>query len=428
MRARLSTTFQSLTVRNYRLFASGQLVKLIGVWMMYIAQDWLVLELSNDSPTALGLVTALQFIPVMLLTLYAGKLADRFDKRKLLIMSNGAWAALAIVQAILVATGTIELWMIMIFALLLGIAQAIETPVRQSFVSELVGKTLLPNALSLSAATFNIARITGPALAGIAIAGWGTGPVFLIATVMAIAPVFAQWRMDPLALQRSEPQLKEDAKIIDGLRYVKRRHDLILPMVTIAIIALFGYNFQLTLALLAKTVFQTDAATFGLFNTALAVGALGGALAGTWRRSRPSVYLFLGAAIGFGILAIAVGMADSVWLVLALLLPTGFSTVFLGQAANQRIQLGVEGPYRGRVMSLFVLIFMGTMPVGSMIMSWIAEQFGPQASIWLGGAISLAAAVAALVWQLRHSGEKLSLEIRPIPKLRVVESEKVLAA
>ncbi len=428
MRARLSTTFQSLTVRNYRLFASGQLVKLIGVWMMYIAQDWLVLELSNDSPTALGIVTALQFIPVMVLTLYAGKLADRFDKRKLLIMSNGGWAGLAIVQAVLVATGAIELWMIMIFALLLGVAQAIETPVRQSFVSELVGKTLLPNALSLSAATFQTARITGPALAGVAIAWLGTGPVFLFATVLAIAPVLTQIRMDPLALHRGEPALKEDAKIVDGLRYVKQRHDLLLPMVTIAVIAMFGYNFQLTLALLAKTVFQTDAATFGLFNTALAVGALGGALAGTWRRSRPSAYLFLGAAIGFGALTITVGLADSVWLVLLLLLPTGFSTVLLGQAANQRIQLGVEGAYRGRVMALYVLIFMGTAPVGSMLTSWIAETFGAQASIWLGGAISLAAAVAALVWQLRSAGEKLSLQMRPVPKLRVVDSEKVLVA
>jgi predicted MFS family arabinose efflux permease len=332
------------------------------------------------------------------------------------------------VQAVLVATGAIELWMIMIFALLLGVAQAIETPVRQSFVSELVGKTLLPNALSLSAATFQTARITGPALAGVTIAWLGTGPVFLFATVLAIAPVLTQIRMDPLALHRGEPALKEDAKIVDGLRYVKQRHDLLLPMVTIAVIAMFGYNFQLTLALLAKTVFQTDAATFGLFNTALAVGALGGALAGTWRRSRPSAYLFLGAAIGFGALTITVGLADSVWLVLLLLLPTGFSTVLLGQAANQRIQLGVEGAYRGRVMALYVLIFMGTAPVGSMLTSWIAETFGAQASIWLGGAISLAAAVAALVWQLRSAGEKLSLQMRPVPKLRVVDSEKVLVA
>jgi MFS family permease len=422
VRSRLTTTFVSLTVRNYRLFAGGQLIKLVGVWMMYIAQDWLVLELSHDSATALGLVTALQFLPVMLLTLYAGSLADRFDKRTLLMISNSVWAVLAVVQAILVATGAIELWMIMIFAALLGVAQAIETPVRQSFVSELVGKTLLPNALSLSAATFQSARIAGPALAGVGIAAWGTGPIFLLSTAVAIAPVIMQWRMNPAELHRAPLPGREeraDTKVMDGLRYVRHRYDLLLPMITIAMIATFGYNFQLTLALVAKTVFKTDAATFGLFNTALAVGALVGALAGTWRRSRPSVYLFLGAAIGFGVLSIAVGLSDSVWLVLLLLLPLGFSTVFLGQAANQRVQLGTDAAYRGRVMALYVLIFMGTAPIGSMIMSYVAEQFGAQASIWLGGAISLAAGVGALVWQLRHAGEKLSVQVRPWPRISV---------
>lgn len=422
MRARLSTTFVSLTVRNYRLFASGQLIKLIGVWMMYIAQDWLVLVMSGDSATALGIVTALQFAPVMLLTLYAGKMADRFDKRTLLIISNGAWAVLAVMQAILVATGTIELWMIMIFAGLLGVAQAIETPVRQAFVSELVGKTLLPNALSLSAATFQTARITGPALAGVAIAAMGTGPVFLISTIVAIAPVITQIRMNPTELHRAAlPTTAERAekKIADGIRYVRERHDLLLPLATISIITTFGFNFQLTLALLAKTVFNSSAATFGFFNTALALGALCGALAGTARRSRPSVYIFLGAAVCFGALAIGVGLADTVWLALLLLVPLGFSSVMLGQGANQRIQLGVVSAYRGRVMALYVLIVMGTAPLGSMIASWIATHFGAQASIWVGGLVSLLAAVAALIWQLRHSGEKLSVQARPWPRLRV---------
>lgn len=429
MRARLHSTFISLTVRNYRLFATGQLIKLIGVWMMMVAQDWLVLELSGDSATALGLVVALQFLPVLLLTLYAGSLADRFDKRKLLIISNGAWAILAILQAILVATGVIELWMILIFAGLMGIAQAIETPVRQSFVSELVGKTLLPNALSLSAATFNTARIVGPALAGVLIAVMGTGPVFLISTVMSIAPVFLQARIHAAALYRDLLPLKHnETRVVDGLRYVKQRHDLLLPLVTIAVVAMFGYNFPLTLPLLAKTVFHSDAATFGLFNTALAAGALLGALAGTGRRTRPSVYVFIGAGIGFGVLAIIVGLANSAWLALLLLLPTGFSSVYLGQAANQRIQLGTDSAYRGRVMAIFILIFLGTAPIGSVMMSWLAEHYGAQAAIWLGGAVSLAAAVGALIWQLRHAGEKLSIRVRPVPHLRVIPSEKALAA
>lgn len=429
MRARLTTTFVSLTVRNYRLFAGGQLIKLIGVWMMYVAQDWLVLELSHDSATALGLVTALQFLPVMVLTLYAGSLADRFDKRTLLMISNSAWAALAVAQAILVATGAIQLWMIMVFAAMLGAAQAIETPVRQSFVSELVEKPLLPNALSLSAATFQSSRIIGPALAGVGIAAWGTGPIFLLSNVVAIAPVIMQWRMNPADLHRAPlpaPEERADARVMDGLRYVRRRHDLLLPMIIIAVIATFGYNFQLTLALVARTVFNTDAVTFGLFNTAVAVGALGGALAGSWRRSRPSAYLFLGAALVFGVLAITVGLANTVWLTLLLLMPLGFSTVFLAQAANQRVQLGTDAAYRGRVMALYVLIFMGTMPIGSMAMSFVAEHLGAQASIWLGGAISLVAAVSGLVWQLRHAGEKLSLQVRPWPRISVETAEVVV--
>jgi MFS family permease len=425
----LTTTFVSLTVRNYRLFAGGQLIKLVGVWMMYIAQDWLVLELSHDSATALGLVTALQFMPVMVLTLYAGSLADRFDKRTLLMISNSAWAGLAVVQAILVATGAIQLWMIMGFGLLLGVAQAIETPVRQSFVSELVGKRLLPNALSLSAATFQSSRIVGPALAGVGIATLGTGPVFLLSTVVAIAPVITQWRMNPAELHRAPlptPEERADTKIMDGLRYVRHRHDLLLPMITMAVIGTFGYNSQLYLALLAKTVFQTDAATFGLFNTALAVGALSGALAGTWRRSRPSVYLYLGAAICFGLLSIVLGLAGTVWMVLMLLLPLGFSMVFLAQAANQRVQMGTDSALRGRVMALYVLIFMGTMPIGSMIMSFVAEHLGAQTSIWLGGAISLVAGAAGLMWQLRHAGERLSVHVRPWPRISVETAEVVV--
>src|SRR3954454_21133163 len=195
VRAVLSTTFRSLQVRNYRLFATGQLVKLIGVWMMFTAQDWLVLELSDNSPGALGIVTALQFLPVLLLTLWGGKLADRYDKRLLLIISNAAFAVTAVVFAVLVAAGVVMLWHVFLFAGLLGITGAIETPVRQAFVSELVERPLLPNALALSAATFNCARIGGPAFAGVALAVFGTGPVFLLATALAIAPVFSYGRM-----------------------------------------------------------------------------------------------------------------------------------------------------------------------------------------------------------------------------------------
>ena len=197
MQAKLSTMFQSLQVRNYRLFASGQLIKLIGVWMMFIAQDWLVLELSDNSATALGVVTALQFTPVLLLTLLSGRLADRYDKRMLLFVANAFWTVLALAMSLLVITGIVQLWHVFAFAALLGVANAVETPVRQAFVSELVGTPLLPNALSLNAAVFNSARIVGPAVAGLAIAAFDVGPVFLFTALSSIAPLVTVIQMRP---------------------------------------------------------------------------------------------------------------------------------------------------------------------------------------------------------------------------------------
>jgi MFS family permease len=421
----LSTTFRSLQVRNYRLFATGQLVKLIGVWMMFIAQDWLVLQLSGDSATALGIVTALQFLPVLLLTLLGGRLADRYDKRTLLIFVNAAWTVFSVALAILVAAGYVRLWHVFVAAGLLGIASAIETPVRQAFVSELVGTRLLPNALSLSAATFNSARITGPALAGVAIAGLGIGPVFVISALVTLSPLVSLGRMRPAELHREALPPRDErgpAKISDGLRYVWHRSDLLLPIGLVAVVGMLGFNFQITLAVLAKTVFGTGAASFGLLTTALAVGALAGALAGTGRRSRPSVYIVLGAAVAFGALEMLVGFAPTYWAVVTLLVPTGFFMIYFAQAANQRVQLGTDAAYRGRVMALYVLVFLGTTPFGAPLIGWWAERFGPSSSIWLGGLVSLLTAAAALIWQLRRTGERLALRVDPLPHVYVVRA------
>jgi MFS family permease len=424
VRAVLGTTFQSLQIRNYRLFATGHLVKLVGVWMMFTAQDWLVLDLSGDSPAALGIVTALQFLPVLLLTLWGGKLADRYDKRRLLILSNAAFAVTAIVFAILVASGIVLLWHVFLFAALLGVTSAIETPVRQAFVSELVEHRLLPNALALSAATFNTARIGGPALAGVSLALFDTGPVFLIATVLAIAPVFSYAAMRTGELFRAErPASKEDTKIVDGLKYVGKRHDLLLPIVLMAVVGMIGFNFPVTLAALAKINFNAGPSSFGLLTTALAVGALGGALAGSGRRARPGAYVVLGAAIAFGAFEIAVGFAPSFIVAMILLVPTGFFSIYLAQAANHRVQMGVDSSYRGRVMALYVLVFLGSTPIGASLSGWWGEHFGVPSSIWVAGIVCLVAGVVALLWQLRVSGERLSLRVRPRPRLTLVRPE-----
>ncbi|MFG2010826.1 MFS transporter [Micromonospora sp. NPDC048868] len=426
MQAKLSTMFQSLQVRNYRLFASGQLIKLIGVWMMFIAQDWLVLELSDNSATALGVVTALQFTPVLLLTLLSGRLADRYDKRMLLFVANAFWTVLALAMALLVITGLVQLWHVFAFAALLGVANAVETPVRQAFVSELVGTSLLPNALSLNAAVFNSARIVGPAVAGLAIAAFDVGPVFLFTALSSIAPLVTVIRMRPADLHREALPPRDErasAKVVDGLRYVWRRPDLLLPMAVMSVIGMSLFNFQLTLAALAKTVFQTGAASFGLFSTALAVGALVGALAGTGRRSRPSVWLVLGAGVGCASFGTLVGLAPAYWMVVTLLLPTGFFMVYFAQAANQRVQLGTDAAFRGRVMALWVLVFLGTNPVGAPLIGWVAETYGAGASIWSGGLISLATILIALTWQLRRSGARLRFRILPMPRFYVTSAD-----
>ncbi|MCX5068856.1 MFS transporter [Micromonospora lupini] len=426
MQAKLSTMFQSLQVRNYRLFASGQLIKLIGVWMMFIAQDWLVLELSDNSATALGVVTALQFTPVLLLTLLSGRLADRYDKRVLLFAANAFWTVLALGMSLLVLTDLVQLWHVFAFAALLGTANAVETPVRQAFVSELVGTPLLPNALSLNAAVFNSARIVGPAVAGLAIAAFDVGPVFLFTAVSSIAPLVNVVRMRTSDLHRDALPPRDErasAKVVDGLRYVWRRPDLLLPMAVMSVIGMSLFNFQLTLAALAKTVFHTGAASFGLFSTALAVGALCGALSGTGRRSRPSIWLVLGAAIACASFGTLVGFASTYWLVVVLLVPTGFFMVFFAQAANQRVQLGVDAAFRGRVMALWVLVFLGTNPVGAPLIGWVAEHFGAGASIWMGGLISLAAALVALTWQLRRSGARLRFRVLPMPRFYVTSAD-----
>jgi MFS family permease len=406
-----------------RLFITGQLVKLIGVWMLFIAQDWLVLELTDNSGTALGLVTALQFTPVLLLTLYGGKLADRFDKQKMLVISNAVFAVLALGLGALIAAGAVQLWQVFAFAAGVGVVQAIETPTRQAFWSELVGPELLPNALSLGSATFNVARLIGPAVAGVGIAWWGTGTVVLITGAMAVAAVVLQLRLRPDDLYRLEPGTvaARDARVVDGLRYVWHRPDLIMVMALVMVLGLFAFNFQLTLAVLSKTVFHTGAKSFGLLTTALAAGALVGALTAGLRRSRPSVYAVLLAAILFAAFETVLGLAPAFWTAVALAVPTGFFMIFFAQSANQRIQLGVDPPFRGRVMALHVLLFFGTTPIGAPLIGWVAENFGARASIWLGGLVSLAAALIVGAVQMRRSQARVLVHLRPRPHLHVTE-------
>ncbi|MEU1275491.1 MFS transporter [Streptomyces sp. NPDC005799] len=398
---RLRGIGRSLSVRNFRLFFTGQLVSVIGTWMMVVNQDWLVLSLTDDSATVLGVVTALQFAPMLFLSLYGGRLADRGDKRLILLVANLAAAALSLALAPLVFTGAVRVWHVCALALCLGVVSAIETPARMSFVHEMVGGDLLPNASALSAAYFNLARVFGPALGGLAITWFGAGPVSLLNSASYLATVTALLMMRPEELLR-RPGTAGDGRSVDTLRYVASRPDLLLPLLTVAVVAVFGLNFQLTLPLLARTVFHADAGSFGLFTSAIAAGSLIGALIGSGRVGRPSATVVAGAAVAFGTAEALTGLAPGPGTALVLLAVTGLTAIFFTQAVNHRVQLGSDPGYRGRILALYTLVLQGSTPLGALLTGWLAAHHGARAALVLGGLISLAAGLGALGPGLRR--------------------------
>jgi len=398
-------TFRSLRIRNYRLFAGGQLVSLIGTWMQTVGQDWLVLELGGRG-AALGLVTALQFLPILLFGMWGGILADRYPKRRLLLATQVSFGVLAAGMWALVGTGTVRLWMVFIFAFLLGVVQAIDMPVRQSFVVEMVGSDDLVNAVSLNSATFNGARIIGPAVAGVLITTVGLAPVFGINALSYIAVITCLIRMRPADLHPARRVERGRGQLREAVRYVRRRPDLLLPVALVAVIGMFGFNFQITLALLAKDVFHRDAGTYGMLSSLLALGSLAGALLGA-RRARPRVVIMVGAALAFGLLEIVVGVAPNLLTFSLLLIPTGMAMITFASTANATMQLGAGEEMRGRVMALYSLVFLGGTPFGAPLIGWLAEHFGPRSSLLVGGVASVAATLVAAAVLLRGESQQV---------------------
>ncbi|MGX7677801.1 MFS transporter [Jatrophihabitans sp. DSM 45814] len=389
--------FQSLRVRNYRLYAGGQLVSLTGTWAQRVAQDWLVLQLTN-SGTALGIVTALQFGPSLLLSMYGGALADRGNKRRLLLFTQTSIALTALVLGLLDVSGLVQIWHVMALAAVLGVAGAIDTPIRQSFVVEMVGQEDLPNAVALNATIFNLARIIGPAIAGVLISAVGTGWAFIGNAASSIAVLAGLLLMRPAELFPSKPVVREPGQYRAALRYVTSRSDLILPMVLVFVVGTFGMNFQITIALIAKQVFHRGADAYGLLSTLLAVGATLGALGGTFRRKRPSRTFLILSAVGFGVFEIIASVMPSFALMGAALVPAGAAMIVFAQSANAMVQLGVEPTMRGRVMALYLICFLGGTPAGAPIVGWVAEQFGPRWGMLGGGIISLVITIAIGLW------------------------------
>lgn len=397
----MSGTFRSLRIRNYRLFASGQIISLTGTWGQRVAQSWLVLELSDNSGVALGIATALQFLPVLMFGLYGGVLADRYDKRRLLLGAQAAMGVLALILAVLDLTGAVQLWHVYALAFGLGLASVVDTPTRQAFVSEMVGPDELPNAVSLNSATFNSARIVGPAVAGIAIAAVGTGWVFAVNALSYVAVLLGLRAIRTAELFPSQRLARGKGQLREGLAYVLTRPELLVPMVLVFMVGTFGLNFEITLALVVKGVFGLDAGAYGLLSACFAAGSLIGALGSARRKGPPRQRTLFVAAVTLGLLIVVTGLAPSYPVMAVLLVPTGMAALTFTTTANSLVQLGSAPQVRGRVMALYILVFLGGKPVGGPLIGAVAEAFGPRSSIVVGGVVTAVAGLTAAVVMTR---------------------------
>jgi MFS family permease len=402
------TVFQSLKVRNYRLFASGQVVSLTGTWMQRVAQDWLVLNLSHNSGTAVGITTGLQFAPVLLFGLYGGVIADRYNKRRVLVMTQIAMGVLALALGLLDLSGAAQLWHVYALAFGLGIASAIDAPVRQAFVTELVGPPLLPNAVGLNSATFNAARIFGPAVAGVLIAATGTAWVFLINAVSFLAVIACLLAMREQDLFVGKRSTRRKGSIREGFVYVRKRPEMVAIIGLVGVVGMLGFNFQLTSALLTKNTFHHGASSYGLISAVYASGSLLGALASARRGGVGRRRMVFIAAATYGAIEILAGLMPTFWTFFALLVPFGFATMTFATAANTTVQLAATPSMRGRVMALYIMVFLGGTPIGAPFIGWIAEVAGPRWSLITGGVASVAAAVVAALYLARR--ERLKVE------------------
>jgi len=419
----VSPTFAALRIRNYRLYAIGGVVSNTGTWMQRVAQDWLVLELTDGSGTALGITTGLQFLPMLVLGMWGGVLADRYPKRRLLVMTQLFMAAAALALGLLDVTGVVDVWHVYLLALLLGVGTAMDNPARQSFVVEMVGKDDLPNAVGLNSASFNAARIVGPAVAGLLIVWIGTGWVFFVNAVSFAAVVVALARMRPSELHPSPRLPRGKGQLREGVRYVARRPDLLYVLVVVGFVGMFGLNFQMTTALMATEVYGKGAAEYGVLGSIMAVGSLTGALLAA-RRGRPRLRLITGAAVAFGLFEITAGLMPTyVWFAVSLV-PVGVCALTLITAANATMQLGVEPTVRGRVMALYTAVFFGGTPLGAPLVGWVAETFGARWSLVGGGLVSLLATLLAAALLVRRQHLVVRGGLRPRPHVEVLTTQE----
>jgi len=385
-------TFASLSTPNYRRFLSGQAVSMAGTWMQTIAQSWLVLQLTG-SATAVGLVVALQTLPILLIGPYAGVVVDRLDKRRLLIGLLTAMGALALVLGVLTATGTVRLWHVYALAIALGTVSSFENPARQSFVLELVGPDHLRNAVSLNSVLVNVARAVGPAIAGIVIATGGIALCFLVNAASFVAVIASLARLDVSALVPTTPAPRAPRQLREGLGYVRRNPSLAVPLLAMALVGCLAYEFQVVLPIVASETFAGDASTYGFLTAAMGAGAIVGGLAmAAWGRT--GLPALAAAAFAFALAMLATALAPTLPFALLGMALVGAASVAFQSTGNSTLQLESAPHMRGRVMALWAVAFLGSTPIGGPVAGYVSQHLGGRAGLALGAVACLVAAVA----------------------------------
>ena len=398
--------FASLRLRNYRLFFWGGLVSNIGTWMARIAQTWLVLTILTDhSATAVGYVTGLQFLPMVLLGAWGGAVADRFPKRLTLIWTQVLLSLNAGILAALVLLNATELWHVYVLAFTQGIIATIDNPTRQAFASEMVPPSLLPNAVGLNSTSFNGARLVGPAVAGGLIAVAGVGPALAINAFTFLPVIAALYAMDATQLTPA-PVRRGRGSVREGLRYVAGRPDIQLVMFIVFMLGTFGMNFQITNALMATEVFDKGADAYGILGSIMAVGSLAAALMAA-RRPRPRLSMMLGALLGFAIATFALALAPTYEAFAILLIPVGLTALTVMTTANASVQLTTEPIMRGRVMALYMMIFLGGTPLGAPMIGWIGDAWGARWTVLIGAIATAVAFMVGMFFALQRNDWRL---------------------
>lgn len=386
--------------------------------MQRIAQDWLVVQLTAASGIAVGTTVALQFLPMLFLSLWGGVIADRFPKRRILVVTRSSMGMVSLALGLLAATGVATVWHVYALAFALGVVTAVDNPTRQSFVVEVVGRHDLQNAVGLNSATFNLARVVGPAVAGLIISLTHLSAVLFLSALTYAGMLAALARMRRRELEPGEASPRGRGQLREGLAYVRARPHLLLPIAVAGALGTFGFSFQMMLALVSKETFAAGAGGFGLLSTAIAAGSLSGALVAA-RRSAPRHRLIVGAGLAFGLLEIACGLMPSYAALMGMLVPTGMAALTMSTSVNAYLQLGTSAAVRGRIMSLYVLVFLGGKPVATPLLGWVGDALGARYTFVTAGAICVLATVAAVAVYAYSQRLVLRPRLRPYPRVDV---------